>query len=560
MIKKKKLGEILIQMGKITEKELVQALAKQKGDKRLGVVLKEMNLVTEEDVMAALELQLGIPRVNLRKFIIDSEVVKMIPESMAKRHKLIPIKLKDDVLTVAMVDPVDVMALDDVKAHTDCEMKPLIASEKEIKYAIDQYYGSEEVVNEFVEDITSRVQNEENEEVEINRLRQLVEEAPVVKLVNNIIEEGIQLKASDVHIEPQEEIIRVRYRVDGVLHNEMNIPRHTHSALVSRIKIMAGLDIAKRRVPQDGRIELDLKNRKVDLRVSVLPTIKGEKVVIRILDKSSLRLDLKQLGFLDEQKNLFKGLINQPYGMILLTGPTGSGKTTTLYSALSSLNSEKQNIITVEDPVEYRLEGINQVQTNPKSGLTFANGLRSILRQDPDIIMVGEIRDRETAEIAIHAALTGHLVLSTLHTNQAAGALTRLVNMGVEPFLVASSVLGVVAQRLLRKLCNECKVIKKLTVEINLIGGEDEFFGPGGCRFCNDTGYRERTAIHEILEVDSELEKLIMDNTSVSEMEQLAREKGLITLEDSGLMKVKRGVTSLEEAMRVTKVRIEKQE
>ncbi|WP_345947251.1 GspE/PulE family protein [Natroniella acetigena] len=331
--------------------------------------------------------------------------------------------------------------------------------------------------------------------------------------------------------------------------------------------------LAKRRVPQGGRVELGLEKKEVDLRVSVLPTIKGEKVVIRILDKSSLMLALKQLGFLEEQEQLFKRLINQPYGMLLITGPTGSGKTTTLYSALQSLNSTEQNIITVEDPVEYRLDGVNQVQTNPKAGLGFANGLRSILRQDPDIIMVGEIRDEETAEIAIHAALTGHLVLSTLHTNQASGALARLVNMGVEPFLVASSVLGVVAQRLLRRLCDECKVTKELPENFeqkldsfkNALGremeqdgdSELERFGPEGCRVCNQTGYRGRTAIHELLEVDSELEKLVMRNASASEIEELARAKGLITLEGSGLVKVEQGISSLEEVMRVTKVQVE---
>ncbi|MCK8816857.1 type IV-A pilus assembly ATPase PilB [Natroniella sulfidigena] len=575
MIKKKRLGDILVEVGFITQEELQQALQEQKGsDKRLGQVMKEMGLITDQDVMEALEFQLGIPQVNLRKFVIDPEVVKMIPQALAEKHRLIPMKRKGNTLTIAMADPLDVMAIDDISVHTGCEITPVIASPEEIEYAINQYYGNEDVVNEFVEDISSRVQREEDGELGLNRLRQMVEEAPVVKLVNNIIEEGIQLKASDIHIEPQEEIVRVRYRVDGVLYNEMNVPRHTHSALISRIKIMAGLDIAKRRVPQDGRVELDLENREVDLRVSILPTIKGEKVVIRILDKSSLMLDLKQLGFLPGQERLFKRLINQPYGMILITGPTGSGKTTTLYSALKSLNSSEQNIITVEDPVEYRLDGVNQVQTNPKAGLDFANGLRSILRQDPDIIMVGEIRDKETAEIAIHAALTGHLVLSTLHTNQASGALARLVNMGVEPFLVASSVLGVVAQRLLRTLCDDCKTTKELPedfdqkldsfkgkLEQNADEGSGlERFGPQGCRVCNQTGYRGRTAIHELLEVDGELEKLVMRNASASEIEDLAKEKGLITLEGSGLMKVEQGVTSLEEVMRVTKVQVEEGE
>ncbi|MGM0472485.1 MAG: type II secretion system ATPase GspE [Bacillota bacterium] len=551
-MKKKRLGDILLEVGFITEEELEEALEKQKGsDKRLGTVLKEMELVTEQDVMEALEYQLGIPQVDLSKFIIDFDVIQLIPQSLAKRHKAIPIKKEEDTLTVAMADPLDVMAIDDIRVKTGCKVVPVIASEAEIDQAIDQYFGSDDIVDEFVNDLDEDLSVGEEEEVELDRLRQMVEEAPVVRLVNNIITKGVKLEASDIHIEPQEEEVRVRYRIDGLLRSEMNIPKHTHSALVSRIKIMADLDIAERRKPQDGRIQILIKDREVDLRISVLPTVEGEKVVIRILDKSNLMLNLEKLGFVNEDLTKFKSLIKQPHGILLITGPTGSGKTTTLYSALDFLNSEEDNIITIEDPVEYSLQGVNQVQTNVKAGLTFANGLRSILRQDPDIVMVGEIRDKETAEIAIHAALTGHLVLSTLHTNDAAGALTRLINMGIEPFLVSSSVIGVVAQRLVRKICTECKVeagtYNNNSREVKLHEGK-------GCSNCNEIGYSGRTAIHEILELDSQLKKLITDKASGDQIKERALEQGMITLEDVGLEKVNQGITTLDEVMRVTKV------
>ncbi|ADL13279.1 type II secretion system ATPase GspE [Acetohalobium arabaticum] len=565
MIKKKRLGDILVDVGFITEEELQEALEQQKGtEKRLGTVLKEMKLVTEQDVMEALEYQLGIPQVNLNKFIIDSEVIKMIPQSLAERHRAIPIKKEDNTLTVAMADPLDVLAIDDIRIKTDCEVIPVIASEDEIQQAIEQYFGSEDIVNEFIEDIDARqIELDSEEEMEVDRLREMVDEAPVVRLVNNIINEGVKLRASDIHIEPQGDEVQVRYRVDGILRNEMDIPKHTHSALVSRIKIMADMDIAERRRPQDGRIQMMIRDKEIDLRISVLPTIEGEKVVIRILDKDNLMLELNELGFLPEHLTDFKSMIQQPHGMLLITGPTGSGKTTTLYSALNRLNTEEKNIITIEDPVEYTLNGINQVQTNPQVGLTFADGLRSILRQDPDIVMVGEIRDKETAEIAIHAALTGHLVLTTLHTNEAAGALTRLINMGIEPFLVASSVIGVVAQRLVRTICDNCKAKdEELAVDFNLgkyIDGEEvlEIYEGDGCRRCNERGYLGRTAIHEILEIDSEIKKLIVKKASAAEIEEQAVNNGMITLESSGLEKVNQGITTLEEVMRVTKVYVD---
>ncbi|SJZ86373.1 GspE/PulE family protein [Selenihalanaerobacter shriftii] len=565
MIKKKRLGDILVEVGLITKEELNKALDKQRGsgEKRLGQVLKDMGLVTEDQVMGALEHQLGIPQVDLKKFIIDTDIVKLIPKALAERHMAIPIRQKNDILTVAMEDPLDVLAIDDIRLKTDYEVVPVIASKEEIRYAIDQYFSNEKMINEFIKDVNA-TKDTDGQDIEVDKLQEMVEEAPVVKLVNNIILEGIELRASDIHIEPQEAEVRIRYRIDGILHNEMTVPKHTHSAFVSRIKIMADMDIAERRIPQDGRIQMIVKDKEVDLRVSILPTVKGEKVVIRILDKSNLMLDVDELGFLEEHKKQFKEMIHSPHGILLITGPTGSGKTTTLYSALSSLDTDSENIITVEDPVEYRLDGINQVQTNPKAGLTFASGLRSILRQDPNIVMVGEIRDKETAKIAINAALTGHLVLSTLHTNEASGALTRLIDMGIEPFLVASSVIGVIAQRLVRKICDEC-----ISEEENILVDSrlEEYLGNGrdsitlkhgsGCRECNETGYRGRTAIHEMLKINDKVKRLIVNKASAADIEEAAKADGMITLETCGLEKANQGITTLEEVMRVTKVQVD---
>ena len=420
MINKKRLGDILLDAGFISQDELFEALdVQEETDKRLGQVLIDMGVITELDVVEALEYQLGITQVDLKKFVIKPEIINLIPQDLAEKSQAIPIRKDGDSLKVAMADPLDVVAIDDIRRETGYEIDPVIATQSEIQQALDQYFGNEEEVDRMIEEIDSA--DGEEAEMGLDQLKEAVDEAPVVRLVNNIINEGIKLRASDIHIDPQDEEIRVRYRVDGILHTEMNIPRNIHSALISRIKIMADLDIAKRRLPQDGRIQMIVDDREVDLRISTLPTVRGEKLVIRVLDKNDLMLDLDKLGFIPEHLKAFRGMIQQAHGMVLITGPTGSGKTTTLYSALSSLDTETSNVITVEDPVEYRLEGINQVQISEKKGLTFSRGLRSILRQDPDIVMVGEIRDEETAKIAIHAALTGHLVFSTLHTNEAAG-------------------------------------------------------------------------------------------------------------------------------------------
>ncbi|MGM0502826.1 MAG: type II secretion system ATPase GspE, partial [Bacillota bacterium] len=475
----------------------------------------------------------------------------------------IPIERDNNTLTVAISDPLDVMAIDDIRLKTGYEVDPVIALESEIDRAIKQHFGSKDLVDEFVRDMDDAEIETVGEEEDLEELRKMVDEAPVVKLANNIIRDGVDMAASDIHIEPMENEVRVRYRIDGILYTEMDVPKNIHAALVSRMKIMADLDIAERRVPQDGRIQIIVSDKKIDLRVSTLPTVRGEKIVLRILDKSNLMLDLDQLGFSPEHKTIFKRMIDQPHGMFLITGPTGSGKTTTLYSALSTLDNDDENIITVEDPVEYRLEGINQVQTNPKAGLTFATGLRSILRQDPDTIMVGEIRDKETAEMAVHSALTGHLVFSTLHTNHAAGAVARLIDMGVEPFLVASSVSGVMAQRLVRTICTNCKVkesdpLVDPEIEEYLGMGQDsiELYRGVGCRECNDTGYKGRTAIHEILELTPKIKDLIVKGASAEQIEEEAKRQGMHTLEASSLFKVSKGLTTIEEAKRVTKVQL----
>ena len=564
MIKKKRLGDILVEAGFISKDQLDQALDRQRDtDNRLGEVLKNMGLINEEDVVEALEFQLGIPQVDLGDIIVNPEITKEISQSMAEKHKAIPIEKEGNTLTVAMSDPLDVMAIDDIRIKTGYEIDPVIALESEINRVFKQHYGNKDLVNEFVSDMDrTEIDNVEDED-NVEELRKMVDEAPVVKLANNIIRDGVETAASDIHIEPMEEEVRVRYRVDGILHTKMNITKDIHAALVSRLKIMADLDIAERRVPQDGRIQIIVNSKKIDLRVSTLPTVRGEKIVLRILDKSNLMLDLDQLGFSPNHKTMFGRMIDQPHGMILITGPTGSGKTTTLYSALSTLDNSDENIITVEDPVEYRLEGINQVQTNPKAGLTFATGLRSILRQDPDTIMIGEIRDKETAEMAVHSALTGHLVFSTLHTNHAAGALTRLIDMGVEPFLVASSVSGVMAQRLVRTICSNCKVkesdpLVDPELEEYLGVGKDsiELYKGVGCRKCNDTGYKGRTAIHEILEMTPKIKEMVVNGASAEQIEEVAKQDGMDTLETSSLRKVSKGLTTIEEAKRVTKVQL----
>ncbi len=555
---KKRLGELLLEVGLITSEQLAEALENQRETHvRLGKVLINLGFVTERDVIRVLKSQLGFKYMDLEKIVISRETARLIPEAMAQRYKVIPVMKTETGIILAMVDPLNVYAIDDVRLATGLHVEPVIATETAIDNAIARHFAMKESLDKLISDLHESMDAEADDPEGLERLLALVEEAPIVKLVNSFINQAIIDRASDIHVEPGEKDVRIRYRIDGVLFDMMHSPKSMQAPTISRLKIMASLDIAERRVPQDGRIKLKFENREVDLRVSTLPTIFGEKVVLRILDKSRGLLALEELGLLDENYREFKAAIKQPHGIIMVTGPTGSGKTTTLYAALNHLNSINKNIITLEDPVEYTLAGVNQVQLNNRAGLTFAGGLRSILRQDPDIIMVGEIRDGETARIAIQSAMTGHLVLSTLHTNSASSTLARLLDMGMEPFLIASSVVAIRAKRLVRGLCQHCKQPVELStgvlVRMGLTGEMWErasAYRAVGCPFCNQTGYKGRLALHEVLIVDKEIRELVTNKASTDKIEEAARAAGMRTLQEDGLRKVLKGVTSLEEVMR----------
>lgn len=570
---REKVGEILIKEGLITEEDLERAIEyQQKNGGKLGDVLIAMGLVTEKEIAAALGKQLGIPYVSISsgklKPAEDQNLEQLIPEEIARKYLVLPISRTFNSLTLAVVDPLDFVVIDNIRKITGCEINPVITTKGELLQAIDEFYGPRDVFREAIQksyevkDVatsTTGIEEIEEEVVSLDRLIAQAEEAPVVKLVDLIIRQAIEEGASDIHIEPMENRLRLRYRIDGVLHEKPPPAPHLKLAIVSRIKILSKLDIAEKRLPQDGSFIMKFENRMIDFRVSTIPTIYGEKVVIRILDRSQLPLDLTQLGFEPSQLDVFREVITKPYGLIFLTGPTGSGKTTTLYAALQEINSPDKNIITIEDPVEYRLEGINQVQVKPQIGLTFANALRSFLRQDPDVILVGEVRDLETAEICVRAALTGHLVLSTLHTNDAASAITRLMDIGIEPYLLNPSLLLVAAQRLVRILCPNCKeayeptedVVKYLKVKKDLI------FKAKGCEQCRYTGYKGRTAIYELILIDDDVRTLITRRASAHEIKDLAKKKGYLSLWDSGIKKVEEGVTSIEEVLRVTLIKEE---
>jgi len=540
----------------VLSKEKIET-AKKEADKRGVTVyesLRDMGLVSEKKMAGLVAEELNLPLVELSDYIMDNDVIKSIPEKAAREYQVIPIFKIGDSLTVAMANPTDIEAIDEIKLRSGCDViEPVVAVSEEINQAINTHYKATEKVNEVIESIT-RIE-EPSERVEERDLIEMAEEAPIVKLVNLIIAEAVENGVSDIHIEPDEKILRVRYRIDGVLHEVNKTPKHLQSAVISRIKILAGMDIAKKRIPQDGRINLKIKNKELDLRISTFPTIHGENVVMRILDKSSVLKGLEKLGFSKEDLSKFNSLIRQPDGIILVTGPTGSGKTTTLYSALSAINSLEKNIITIEDPVEYRLPFIRQTQVNPKAGIDFANGLRSILRQDPDIIMVGEVRDKDTVEIAIQAALTGHLVFTTLHTNDAPGALTRLIDMGAEPFLISSSVTAILAQRLVRLICPKCKEKIKLSEKkLKDLGFKksDSVYKGSGCKKCRNTGYIGRTGIFELLNIDDDIRELIVEKVTTTKIKKVTVGKGMNTLIADGLEKVKQGLTSLEEVLRVT--------
>ncbi|GAB4547807.1 MAG: type IV-A pilus assembly ATPase PilB [Thermodesulfovibrionia bacterium] len=561
-----KLGQLLLDNKLITEGDLKRALeAQAKNGERLGSALVKLGIISEEQLLTFLSKQFGVPLVDLSEYKIDPSVTKFIPHDIATKYLIFPIAKVGATLTIAMADPSNIFAIDDIKFMTGYNVEPVVASETAIRAAIAEHYGDHDALQNVMESLkvsdTGEVDllHEAEDEVDISELKQAVEEAPVVKLVNAILNEAIEKGSSDIHIEPYEKSFRVRYRIDGILYDIMKPPPKLRAALTSRIKIMADLDIAERRLPQDGRIKLKVKGRAIDLRVSTVPTIFGEKIVMRILDRSSLVLDLTKLGFEPKALEEFNEAIHAPYGMVLVTGPTGSGKTTTLYSALSTINKIDVNIMTVEDPVEYNLHGINQIQVKDEIGLTFASALRAFLRQDPDIIMVGEIRDFETAEIAVKAALTGHLVLSTLHTNDAPSTISRLLNMGVEPFLVSASVLLILAQRLCRKVCQKCKEEEKIPLPalIDIGFSEEEAktvkcFRGKGCPACNGTGYKGRVALYEVMPLREEIKELILEGASATEIKRTAIRLGMKTLRMSGLTKLKEGVTSIEEVLRVT--------
>ena len=560
-----RLGAMLVSSGLITEEQLKNALAvQQREGGRLGSILVKMSFVQEEKLMMFLSKQYGVPYVDLTRFDIDPNIVKLIPADVAQKYQIMPINRTGATVTVAMVDPSNVFAIDDVKFMTGYNVEPVVATEAGIKGAIGKYYSMssaiEKVMTSIQEDEKSvGVIHDQEENVDVAKLKAEVEDAPVVKLVNLILTDAIQKGASDIHIEAYEKSFRVRYRIDGSLYEVMAPPMKLRAALTSRLKIMAELDIAERRLPQDGRIKLRIKDREVDLRVSTLPCLFGEKIVMRILDKSNLVLDLKRLGFESNALQGFMEAITSPYGMVLVTGPTGSGKTTTLYSALQQINKIDVNIMTAEDPVEYNLMGINQVQMKDDIGLNFAAALRSFLRQDPDIVMVGEIRDYETAEIGVKAALTGHLVLSTLHTNDAPSTINRLLNMGVEPFLVSSSVVLILAQRLVRKVCQNCKQPEKVPTQTLLEAGmskEDASkttcYKGEGCNACNNTGYKGRVALYEVMPVKEQIKELILQGGSALDIKRTAIQLGMRTLRMSGLNKLTEGLTTFDEVLGTT--------
>jgi type IV pilus assembly protein PilB len=567
-----RLGDLLVREKIITPDQLDKALKAQRDsgpNSRLGSTLVHLGFVSDEEVTNFLSRQYGVPAINLQYFEIDSSVVKLIPEETAKRYQILPLSRVGASLTIAMVDPTNVFAMDDIKFMTGFNIEPVVASESAIMEAIEKAYGGshqEENVDQLLASMGEEADVElqaDQEEMDLNELEKSADEAPIVKLVNIIMTDAVKRGASDIHIEPYEKEYRVRFRIDGVLQHIMSPPMKLKDAITSRIKIMAKMDISEKRLPQDGRIMLKMqmggKKKQLDFRVNCLPTLWGEKVVMRLLDKENLRLDMTKLGFEAESLEKFQRAVLKPYGMVLVTGPTGSGKTNTLYSSVSLLNKPDTNIMTAEDPVEFQLHGVNQVQMKESIGLNFAASLRAFLRQDPNVILVGEIRDFETAEIAIKAALTGHLVLSTLHTNGAPETISRMMNMGIEPFLVATAVHLICAQRLIRRICSECKeeipMPPQAKVEAGFTPEEAKtvrVYKGKGCSTCNGTGYKGRAGLYEVMEIDDDIRELILIGASAVELKKKAIEKGMITLRRSGLVKVKEGVTTLEEVSRET--------
>ncbi len=567
-----RLGEILIKESLITSDQLQKALEYQKKNGgRLGSSLMKLGYISDDEITQVLSRQYGVPSINLKYYEVEPTVIKLIPQETAIRYQVVPLSRVGATLTIAMTDPTNVFAMDDIKFMTGFNVEPVVASETDINDAIHKFYGdasSVEELSKVMKDLTAEEGADleiaaEEAEMNASELEKAAEEAPIIKLVNFILTDAVKRGASDIHVEPYEKELRVRLRVDGILQNVMAPPLKLKDAITSRIKIMSKLDISEKRLPQDGRIMLkylrDGKKRDLDFRVSTVPTIFGEKIVMRLLDKENLRLDMTKLGFEQESLDKFEKAILKPYGMVLVTGPTGSGKTNTLYSSVARLNTSETNIMTAEDPVEFQLAGINQVQMKDQIGLNFATALRSFLRQDPNIILVGEIRDFETAEIAVKAALTGHLVLSTLHTNDAPSTISRLMNMGIEPFLVATSVNLICAQRLVRRICSACREKLDVPPEAMLDAGytseeakTTEISHGKGCATCNNSGYKGRVGLYEVMEINDELRELILVGASALELKKKALDQGMITLRRSGLMKIATGQTTLEEVLRET--------
>ena len=566
---REKLTDILIKGNLIKKKDLDKAIETQKiSGGGLGKILVDQGYISQESLVAAVSAQLNIPPINISKYKINKEILKFIPEKVARQYYVLPLSKIGNVLTVVMSDPLNIFAIDDIKMMTHLKVDLAIAPENEIKDAINSYYSvavQAQEISKILEEIKAEddVNIIEEEKIDVSEIAEESQKAPIVKVVSLILNEAIKKRASDIHIEPCEKFLKVRYRIDGSLHDVLTLPKKNQNAVLARLKIMSKLDITETRMPQDGRFKISFEGKEIDFRVSVLPITFGGKVVMRILDKSSISIGLDKLGFLPEPLNAFKMALSRPYGMILVTGPTGSGKSTTLYSIISQLNTPERNIITLEDPVEYETEGVTQIPARPEIGLTFAMGLKSVLRQSPDIIMVGEIRDFETADIAIKASLTGQLILSTLHTNDSSGAITRLIDMGVEPFLVASSLVMSSAQRLMRKICENCKekmdmppgILERLGIKPDVLKKKDvkNFYKGRGCSRCNDTGYYGRIGILEALLIDDPVRNMIMKKASSDQIKEYAiKEKHMMTLRDNALENCMEGATTLEEALRVT--------
>ena len=560
--RKKRLGDLLVEAGTITQDQLMQALNVQKTEKkgqRLGDVLMDLGFTDEKQIMKALCSQLKLQPVDLSNIRIPEEITKLTEEAVLRKHNLIPFQFHEknpNVIKVAMSDPLDIRAMDDISIITGLQIERYVATPGDIAAAIDRYYGNAEALRVAEQYTREREEQNKNKNVEAED-ESNVQQAPIVKLLGQIIEQAVHKRTSDIHIEPMENQVRIRFRVDGVLHEAMRHDISLHAALIARIKIVSGLDISEKRRPQDGRATSIVDRQEYDIRVSILPTVYGEKVVMRLAKKKALTMDKKELGFPDDELAKFDKILSHPNGMILVTGPTGSGKSTTLYTALNELNGEGVNIITVEDPVEANVAGINQVQVNEKAGLTFSSALRSILRQDPDIIMIGEIRDQETAGIAVQASITGHLVVSTLHTNNAVGTLNRMADMGVERYLIADSVVGVIAQRLVRKLCPHCRKMRPASEEEKRIlrqntDQEVNIYEPAGCKLCNNTGFFGRIGVFEIMEVNEEIRNLIAENGTTEELEEAAKRSGMRTLRQNGIRYVLDGTTSIEEMLKAS--------